>query len=68
MTSDQRQVLDYLAKGWKVRLVRQNWLLKESGTISSYVNIPGGEQTLRQLRELGHVDGRNIVTGSGGAE
>jgi hypothetical protein len=62
MTSDQREVLDFLAKEWKIRLVRQDWLLKESGQISSYANIPGGAPTLRQLRELGYIDVRNIIT------
>ena len=62
MTSDQRKVLDFLAKEWKIRRVRQDWLLKESGQISSYTNIPGGEPTLRQLRELGYIDARNIIT------
>ena len=59
MTSDQRKVLDFLAKEWKIRRVRQDWLLKESGQISSYANIPGGEPT---LRELGYIDARNIIT------
>jgi len=67
MTSDQREVLDFLAKEWKIRLVRQDWLLKESGQISSYVNIPGGDRTLRQLRELGYIDARNIITELGRA-
>jgi hypothetical protein len=62
MTSDQREVLDLLAKGWKVRLRKQTWALKESGRISSYVNIPGGEATLRQLQKLGQIDARNNIT------
>jgi hypothetical protein len=67
MTSHQREVLDYLAKEWKIRLVRRDWLLKESGQISSYAKIPGGEPTLRQLRELGYIDARNIITELGRA-
>ena len=67
MTSDQREVLDFLAKEWKIRLVRQDWMLKESGWISSYANIPGGERTLRQLRELGYLDARNKITKLGRA-
>jgi len=67
MTSDQREVLDFLAKGWRIRLVRQDWLLKESGKISSYSKIPGGEPTLRQLRKLGYIDARNIITELGRA-
>jgi hypothetical protein len=67
MTSHQREVLDFLAKGWRIRLVRQDWLLKESGKISSYAKIAGGEPTLRQLRELGYVDARNITTELGRA-
>ena len=62
MTSDQREVLDFLAEGWKVRLRKQAWVLKESGRISSYVNIPGGEPTLRQLQKLGLIDARNNIT------
>ena len=67
MTSDQREVLDFLAKEWKIRRVRRNWLLKESGQISSYADIPGGEPTLRQLRQLGYIDARNIITELGRA-
>jgi len=62
MTSEQREVLDLLAKEWKIRLVRRDWLLKESGQISSYTKIPGGEPTLRQLRELGYIDAENKIT------
>ena len=62
MTSDQREVLDFLAKGWRIRLVNQGWLLKESGKISSYAKIPGGEATLRQLRELGYINSQNTLT------
>ena len=29
MTSDQREVLDLLTKGWKVRFRKQAWVLKE---------------------------------------
>jgi hypothetical protein len=62
MTSDQREVLDFLTKGWKVRLRKQAWVLKESGRISSYVNIPGGEPTLPQLQKLGLIDAQNNIT------
>jgi hypothetical protein len=62
MTSDQREVLDFLTKGWKFRLRQQAWVLKESGRISSYVNIPGGEPTLRQLQKLGQIDAQNNIT------
>ena len=62
MTTDQREVLDFLAKEWKIRHVRRDWLLKESGKISSYANIPGGEPTLHQLRALGYIDARNLIT------
>lgn len=67
MTSDQREVLDFLAREWRIRLVQRVWLLKESGQISSYADLPGGEPTLRQLRELGYIDGRNMVTELGRA-
>ena len=67
MTSDQREVLDFLAKDWRIRFVRQEWLLKESGQISSFARVPGGEVTIRQLRELGYIDGRNTVTRLGRA-
>jgi len=67
MTSDQREVLGFLAKEWKIRRVRQDWLLKESGQISSYAKIPGGESTLRRLRELGYIDARNMITEFGRA-
>jgi hypothetical protein len=62
MTSDQREVLDFLTKGWKFRLRQQAWVLKESGRISSYVNVPGGEPTLRQLQKLGQIDAQNNIT------
>jgi hypothetical protein len=62
MTSDQREVLDFLTKGWKFRLRKQAWVLKESGRISSYVNIPGGEPTFRQLQKLGQIDAQNNIT------
>jgi hypothetical protein len=68
MTSDQREVLDFLAKEWRIRLVRQEWLLKESGKISSYARVPGGASTIRQLRELGYIDVRNTITDLGLAE
>ena len=68
MTSEQREVLDFLAKEWKIRLVKQEWLLKESGKISSYLNVPGGESTIRQLRELGYIDARNTITDLGRAD
>jgi hypothetical protein len=59
MTSDQREVLDFLTKGWKFRLRQHAWVLKESGRISSYVNVPGGEAT---LRKLGQIDAQNNIT------
>ena len=62
MTSDQREVLDFLTKGWKVRFRKQACVLKESGRISSYVNIPGGEPTLGQLQKLGLIDAHNNIT------
>ena len=62
MTVDQREVLDFLTKGWKFRLRHQAWVLKESGRISSYVNIPGGEPTLRQLQKLGQIDAQHNIT------
>jgi hypothetical protein len=68
MTSDQREVLDFLAKDWRIRLVRQEWLLKESGKISSYARVPGGASTIRQLRELGYIDARNTITDLGRAD
>ena len=67
MTSNQREVLDFLTKGWKFRLRNQAWVLKESGRISSYVNIPGGEPTLRQLQKLGQIDAQNNITELGRA-
>ena len=67
MTSDQREVLGFLAKEWKIRRVRQDLLLKESGQISSYAKVPGGESTLRHLRELGYIDMRNMITELGRA-
>ena len=67
MTSEQREVLDFLAKEWRIRFVRQEWLLKESGQISSYARVPGGEATIRQLRELGYIDARNTITELGRA-
>jgi hypothetical protein len=68
MTSDQREVLDFLAKEWRLRFVRQEWMLKESGKISSFAHVPGGEATIRQLRELGYIDGRNTITDLGRAD
>ena len=68
MTSDQREVLDLLAKEWKIRLVRQEWLLKETGKISSYARVPGGASTIRQLRELGYIDAQNTITDLGRAD
>jgi hypothetical protein len=62
MTSDQLEVLDFLVNEWRIRLVRQEWLLKESGKISSYARVPGGASTIRQLRELGYIDARNTIT------
>ncbi len=62
MTTEQREVLNFLAKGWKLRLVKRGWVLKESGQISSYADVAGGESTLRELRDLGHLDTRNTLT------
>ena len=68
MTSDQRAVLDFLAKEWKIRLVGREWRLKETGKISSYAPVPGGASTIRQLRELGYIDARNTITDLGRAD
>ena len=68
MTSEQREVLDFLVKEWKIRLVKQEWLLKESGKISSYARVPGGASTIRELRELGYIDARNTITDLGRAD
>jgi len=65
MTADQREVLDLLVKDWRIRLVRKEWLLKESGAISSYAILPGGASTILQLQELGYIDARNIITDLG---
>jgi len=67
MTSDQRQVLGFLGQDWRIRFVRQEWMLKESGKISSFARVPGGESTIRQLRELGYIDSRNTITELGRA-
>jgi len=67
MTSDQREILDFLTKEWRIRRVRHDWRLKESGQISSYATLPGGEPTLRELQELGYVDARNMITDLGRA-
>jgi hypothetical protein len=68
MTSEQREVLDFLVKEWRIRLVKREWLLKESGNISSYARVPGGASAIRQLRELGYIDARNTITDLGRAD
>jgi len=67
MTTDQREVLDLLVKEWRIRLVRQQWLLKESGMISSYTPVPGGASTILALRQLGYIDAQNTITHLGRA-
>ena len=67
MSPEQREVLDLPVKDWTIRVVRQEWLLKESGPISSYASVPGGASTILQLRELGYIDVRNTITDLGRA-
>jgi len=67
MSPEQREVLDLPVKDWTIRVVRQEWLLKESGAISSYASVPGGASTILQLRELGYIDVRNTITDLGRA-
>jgi hypothetical protein len=67
MTKNQHTVLGFLARGWKLRLRRSVWLLKEPDYVDRFEECPGGASTLKELSTLGYLDERNNLTPAGKA-
>jgi hypothetical protein len=65
LTKNQYAVLGYLARGWKLRLRRSVWLLKEPDYVDRFEECPGGATTLKELTALGYLDERNNITTAG---
>lgn len=65
MTKDQHAVLGFLARGWKLRLRRSVWLLKQPDYVDRFEQCPGGAATLKELTALGYLDERNNITAAG---
>jgi hypothetical protein len=68
VTDDPRAVLNLLSLGWRLRVRRGNWRLKQPGYVSSFEDCPGGKATIDQLRSLGYIDDRNNITEAGEKE
>jgi hypothetical protein len=67
MTKNQHIVLGFLVRGWKLRLRRSVWLLKEPDYVDRFEQCPGGATTLKELTGLGYLDERNNITPAGQA-
>lgn len=65
MTKDQHAVLGFLTRGWKLRLRRSVWLLKQPDYVDRFEPCPGGAATLKELTALGYLDERNNITAAG---
>ena len=65
MTANQHAVLGLLARGFKLRLRRNVWLLKEPDYVDRFEECPGGAATLQELTGLGYLDERNNITATG---
>ena len=65
MTSNQCRVLRLLENGWKLRLRRDVWRLKQPDFVASFEDCPGGKATVDQLIEAGYLDVRNNLTEAG---
>jgi len=67
VTKTQHEVLGYLSRGWRLRLRRGVWLLKQPDYVDRFEECPGGAPTLKELTGLGYVDERNNITAAGQA-
>lgn len=65
VTNDQRTILNFLSLGWRLRLMRGTWRLKQPGYVSKFADCPGGQATIDELLALGYIDDRNNITKSG---
>jgi len=65
MTQDEKQVLELLDNGWRLRVWGNAWRLKESGFIASFADVPGGQATINELRNRGRIDINNNLTEAG---
>lgn len=65
MTKNQQTVLGFLARGWKLRLRRSVWLLKQPDYVDRFEECAGGAATLKELTALGYLDERNNITAAG---
>jgi hypothetical protein len=65
LTKNQHAVLGYLSRGWKLRLRRSVWLLKQPDYVDRFEECPGGATTLKELTVLGYLDERNNITTAG---
>jgi hypothetical protein len=68
VTDNAQAVLQFLVKGWKLRVGRKGrWLLKQSDFISNYEECPGGQTTIAELVRLSYIDANNNITAGGRA-
>jgi len=65
LTTNQHAVLGFLSRGWKLRLRRSVWLLKQPDYVDRFEECPGGAATLKELTALGYLDERNNITTAG---
>jgi len=65
LTKNQYAVLGFLSRGWKLRLRRSVWLLKQPDYVDRFEECPGGATTLKELTVLGYLDERNNLTTAG---
>ena len=65
LTKNQQTVLGFLSRGWKLRLRRSVWLLKQPDYVDRFEECPGGADTLKELTALGYLDERNNITAAG---
>jgi hypothetical protein len=65
VTDDHRTVLNLLSLGWRLRMSRGHWRLKQPDYVDSFQACPGGNATIDQLRALGYIDDRNNITEAG---
>jgi len=53
-----------MSLGWRLRMSRGTWRLKQPDYVSSFQDCPGGNATIAELRALGYIDDRNNITKS----
>ena len=66
VTTDQATVLRFLGDGFRLRVRRGIWLLKEPDYVSRFEDCPGGRTTIDELVSLGYIDrSNNLLTEAG---